>query len=85
VVVCKLEGRVHGPAFATPEGLLALLVDYDSLFQRYLMQVQGDINLIPEDQEIEACYSTNGTPRKTAVTRHERAGFGEEFINRMSR
>ncbi len=67
-MVCELEGRVHGPTFVTPEGILALLVDYDSLFQRYLMQVQEDTNLIPEDQEIESCYSTNRTPQKTAVT-----------------
>jgi hypothetical protein len=49
------------------------------------MQVQEDMNLIPEDQEIESCYLTNRTPQKTVVTRLERAGFGEEFINRMNR
>ncbi len=32
VVVCESEGRWHGPAFATPDGALALSVDYDSLF-----------------------------------------------------
>jgi hypothetical protein len=32
VAMCKLEGRVHRPTFATPEGQLALLVDYDTLF-----------------------------------------------------
>ncbi len=85
VAVCELEGRVHGPTFATPEGILALSVDYNSLFRRYLMQVQEDTNLIPEDQEIESCYSTNRTPQKTTVTHIERAGFGEEFIDRMNR
>ena len=32
VAVCELEGRVHELAFATLEGILALSVDYDSLF-----------------------------------------------------
>ena len=34
VAVCKLEGRRRfGPAFATPEGRLALSVDYDARFR----------------------------------------------------
>ncbi len=60
-------------------------MDYDSLFQKYLVRVQEDTNLIPENQEIEIRYSTNRPPRKTAVTHLERAGFREEFINRMNR
>ncbi len=40
VLVCEQEGRVNGPAFATPDGELALSVDYDSMFQRYLLRVQ---------------------------------------------
>ena len=31
---------MNGPAFATPDKELALLVDYDSMFQRYLLPVQ---------------------------------------------
>jgi hypothetical protein len=40
VLVCEQEGRVNGPAFATPDGELALSVDYDSMFRRYLLRVQ---------------------------------------------
>ena len=75
VLVCEQEGRVNGPAFATPDGELALSVDYDSMFRRYLLHVQEETNLVPEDQDVEYCYSTNRTLRKTAVTRLERAGF----------
>ncbi len=41
--------------------------------------------MIPEDQDVEACYSTSRTPLKTAVTHLERAGFGDEFVDRMNR
>ena len=85
VEVCTLEGREHGPAFATPDGRLALSADYDALFRKYLLRVQEEINLIPDDQEVESRYSTNRTPRKTAVTRLERAGFADEFIDRINR
>ena len=85
VEVCSLEGREHGPAFATPDGRLALSADYDALFRKYLLRVQEETNLIPDDQEVESRYSTNRTPRKTAVTRLERAGFADEFIDRMNR
>ncbi len=53
--------------------------------QRYLLRVQEETNLIPEDQDVEFHYSTNRTLCKTAVTRLERAGLGNEFINRMNR
>ena len=85
VLVCEREGIVNGPAFATPDRELALSVDYDSMFQRYLLRVQEETNLISEDQDVESRYSTNRTLRKTAVTRLERAGFGNEFIDRMNR
>ncbi len=75
VLVCEQEGRVNDPAFATPDGELALSVDYDSMFRRYLLRVQEETNLIPEDQDVESRYSTNRTLRKTAVTRLARAGF----------
>jgi hypothetical protein len=34
---------------------------------------------------VETRYSANRTLRKTAVSRLERAGFGNEFIDRMNR
>jgi hypothetical protein len=60
-------------------------VDYDSLFWQYLTLVQENTDHIPEDQEVEACFSTNRTPQKTAVMRLKQAGFWEEFINGMNR
>jgi len=85
VLVCEQEGRVNGPAFATPDRELALSVGYDSMFRRYLLHVQEETSLVPEDQDVESRYSTNRTLRKTEVTRLERAGFGNEFIDRMNR
>ncbi len=80
-----MEGRVHGPAFATLNGKLAMSVDYDSMFRQYLRLVQENTNLIPEDQEVDIRFSTNRTPRKMVVTRLKQARFREEFINRMNR
>jgi hypothetical protein len=85
VCVCEQEGRVNGPAFVKPHGELALLVDYDSMFRRYLLRVQEETSFIPEDQEVEMRYLTNRSLRKTAVTHLERVGFGNKFINRMNR
>ena len=65
VLVCEQEGRINGPAFATPDGELALSVDYDSMFQRYLLCVQEETSLVLEDQDVESLYSTNRTLRKT--------------------
>jgi hypothetical protein len=39
VGVCQLEGRIHGPAFATPDRELAMSVEYDSMFRQYLRLV----------------------------------------------
>ncbi len=49
IAACETEGRERGPAFAMPDGRLALMVDYDAMFRRYLVQVQEDRSLIPED------------------------------------
>ncbi len=74
VLVCEQERRVKGPAFATPDGELALSVDYNSMFQRYLPRVQEETSFILEDQEVETHYLTNRTLRKTVVTRLEPGG-----------
>ncbi len=52
--MCELERREQGPAFATPDRKLALSLDYDAMFQRYLVQVQEDTSLIPEDHDVES-------------------------------
>ena len=50
VLVCEQEGRVDVPAFATPDGELALSIDHDSMFQRYLLRGQEETNLVPSMQ-----------------------------------
>ena len=85
ISVCESEGRTRGPAFASPDGNLALSVDYNAMFRRYLKRVQEETSLIPMEQDVEARYSTSRTPRKSAVTRLERAGFGGEFVDRVNR
>jgi hypothetical protein len=82
--VSRREG-VNGPAFASPGGELALSVDYDAMYRRYLLRVQEETSLIPEDQEVESHYSINRTLRKTAATCLEPVGFENEFIDRMNR
>ncbi len=37
ISVCEVEGREQGPAFPTSDGMLALLMDYDAMLQRYLV------------------------------------------------
>jgi hypothetical protein len=83
--ICEKEGRREGPAFATPDGVLASSPGYDAMFRRYLMIVQEETDLIPDDQDVDALYSTFRTPRKTVTTRIERAGFGHQFVDQMNR
>ncbi len=85
VEVCESEGRVDGPAFATPGGSLASSPDYVSVFRKYLMVVQEETDLIPGDHDVDLYYSTFCTPRKTATTRIERSGFGHQFVDQMNR
>ena len=85
ISVCESEGRTYGPAFANTDCDLALSVDYNSMFRKYLKQFQEDRSLILKDQDVEARYLTSRMPRKTAVTRLERAGFGGEFVDRVNR
>jgi hypothetical protein len=85
VDVCEAEGRTHGLAFATSSGKLVLSVDYNSVFCQYLKLVQDGTDLIPEDQEVDTCFSTNRMPQKTLVTRLKLAGFGDEFIDGTNR
>ena len=83
--MCESEGRVHGPAFADEHGCLASSPDYNSTFQGYLQRVQSETSLIDKDVDVCKVYNTYRTLRKTATTRIERAGFGNEFVDRMNR
>ena len=83
--VCEGEGRCEGPAFASADGMLASSTVYDAMFRKYLTMVQDETDLIPDDHDIDALYSTFRTPRKTATTRIEQAGFGHHFVAQMNR
>jgi len=83
--VCEYEGRFDGPAFASPAGQLVSSTDYDAVFRKYLKLVQEESDLVPLDHDVDLCYSTFRTPRKTATTRIERAGFGHQFVDQMNR
>jgi hypothetical protein len=83
--VCENEGRFDGPAFSTPDGRLASSTDYDAVFRKYLKLVQEETDLVPLDHDVDLFYLTFWTPRKTATTRIERAGFGHQFVDQMNR
>ena len=85
VSVCEAEGQIHGPAFALAHGVLASSADYNTVFRKYLGQVQDETDFIPGETDVDAQYSTFRTPRKSSTTRLERAGFGDEFVDRMNR
>jgi hypothetical protein len=85
VDVCESEGRCFGPAFASADGKLASLLDYNALFRKYLAWVQDKTSLIPGDLDVDSQFSTFRTLRKLGVTRLKRAGFGEDFIDKMNR
>ena len=85
VEVCQSERRIDGPAFATADGLLPASPDYDALFWQYLTTVQEETKLIRGDHDVNALYSTFHTPKKTATTRIQQAGFGRQFVDQMNR
>jgi hypothetical protein len=85
VAVCDSEGRVDGPAFTSPEGVLASSMDYDAMFRKYLCVVQEETNLNSGDHDVNALYSTFQTLRKMATMRIEQAGFGNQFVDQMNR
>jgi hypothetical protein len=68
VAMCVDEGRFDGPAFATPNGLLAVLPDYDTVFRKYLKIVREETDLIPGDHDVDQFYSTFPMPQKISAT-----------------
>ena len=58
-------------------------VAYNALFRKYLAQIQDETSLIPGDLDVDSRFSTFRTPRKSAVTRLERAGFGDDFVDKI--
>ncbi len=41
--------------------------------------------MIPGDLDVDSRFSTFRSLRKSAVTRLERAGFGDDFVDKMNR
>jgi hypothetical protein len=55
------------------------------MFRKYLGIVQEETDLIPCDYNVNVLYFTFRTPRKTATTRIEWVGFGNQFVDQMNR
>jgi hypothetical protein len=53
VAVCVDEGRFNDPAFAMPDGLLAVSPDYNAVFRKYVKIVQEETDLIPGDHDVD--------------------------------
>lgn len=85
IEVMASDGRTSGPAFSSKMGILDSSSDYDALFRKYLQRVQENTDLIDKDINVDAYYSTNRTPRKTALTRAKRAGIGKDLQDEMNR
>jgi len=84
VRVCASEGRDHSPAFADENGVLASSPDYNLTFQGYLARVQQETTLIDKEVDVYKVYNTYRTLRKTSTTRIERAGFGNDVVDKMN-
>ena len=84
VHVCESEGRSSGLAFATPEGNLAVSMDYDAVFRQYLQEVQAHTDLIDHDHDIDDMYGISRMPKRTAVTCATRAGFKGKDLDVMN-
>jgi hypothetical protein len=85
IEVCEGEGRREGPAFTNADRTLASSTEYNAMFRKYLSIVQDETDLIPDDHDVDAFYSTFRMPRKTATTRIEQVGFGHHFVDQMNR
>jgi hypothetical protein len=82
--VHQSEGKFDGPAFTLVDGLLGSSPDYNAMFRRYLQVVQEETDLIRDDHDVDALYSTFCMPWKMATTRIEQAGFGHQFVDQMN-
>ena len=79
------EGRTHGPAFVGPDGKLADSRSYDESFKVYLERIQAGTELIEDKENVRERYGLFRTPRKTAQSRIQRAGFGQQFQDSFNR
>ena len=84
IEIAASEGRVGGPAFATPEGDLLRSGDVDATFRSYLHRVQMRTGLISKTDDVDTMFGISRTPRRSATTRAKRAGLAEwaEEMNR---
>ena len=83
--VAASEGRYSGPVFASKTGVLDASSDYDAVFRKYLLRVQECTDFIDKDVNVDIYFSTNRTPRKSALTRAKRAGISRELQEDMNR
>ena len=84
IEIADLEGRVAGPAFATPAGDLLRAADVDATFRSYLRLVQQKTGHIPKTDDVDTMFGISRTPRRTATSRAKRAGY-EELAEEMNR
>ena len=86
VAICKAEGRVAGPAFATPSGELAVSADYNATFIEFLCKVREEHpNMLPGNDNIKDKFGISRTPRKTGNSRLKTAGALESKLDEMGR
>ena len=79
--VTKSEGRFDGPAFGSPDGLLASHSEFDASFRTYLEKVQDKTNLIDKGRDIAHMYGISRTP----ISRAKRAGYDQDKLDEMNR
>ena len=84
VSVCESEGRVSGPAFASPDGVLAISTEYDAVFRKYLKRIQTDTDLMDKTEDVDSIYGISRTPRRSFVSRAKRAGY-KQHVDEVNR
>ena len=84
VEIADFEGRVGGPAFASPTGDLLRSADVDATFRAYLHRVQQTKGSIPKSDDVDTMFGISRTPRRSATSRAKRAGY-EKLAEEMNR
>lgn len=85
LMVCEEEGRTSGFAFYEPDGSPPNSTEYNALFRQYLCRMQRDHPEVFSRKEDVTRYGISRTPRRSAVTRAERAGLAEDVVNSVNR
>ena len=80
VSIADQEGRSWGPAFANANGSLAVGSKFDTVFRKYLKQVQDKTSWISGDANINVFFSLSCTPRKYVLTRSRRYNLVRKYL-----